>query len=32
MGEKDVGTGAASEGIVVLGEASEATVHGKMER
>ena len=28
MGEKDVGAGAASEGIVVLGEASEATVHG----
>ena len=28
MREKDVGAGAASEGIVVLGEASEATVHG----
>ena len=28
MGEKDVDAGAASEGIVVLGEASEATVHG----
>ena len=28
MGEKDVGAGAASEGIVVLGEASEAMVHG----
>ena len=27
MGEKDVGAGAASEGIVVLGEASEATIH-----
>ena len=28
MGEKALGAGAASEGIVVLGEASEATVHG----
>ena len=28
MGEKAVGAGAASEGIVVLGEVSEATVHG----
>ena len=28
MGEKDVGAGVASEEIVVLGEASEATVHG----
>ena len=27
-GEKDVAAGAASEGIVVLGEASEAMVHG----
>ena len=28
MGEKDLGARAASEGIVVLGEASEATIHG----
>ena len=28
MGEKAVGAGAASEGIVVLGEASEARVRG----
>ena len=28
MGEKALGAGAASKGIVVLGEASEATVHG----
>ena len=28
MGEKAVSAGAASEGIVVLGEASEATIHG----
>ena len=27
-GDKDVGAGAASKGIVVLGEASEAMVHG----
>ena len=32
MGEKVVGAGAASEGIVVLGEASEAMVHGGIVR